>query len=407
MKGQWGKVIGYIIGTAIVTTAITLGPPMIGSGTGWLPDSIARETGDIDLLFWGMTWMSIAIFAMVGGVIIYSMVHFRARPGDTSDGEHLHGSARLEVVWIVLPTVIVMTIAVLSWMVIKDAEIGLYDEAKAKSKGAASMVVEVRGFSFGWAFRYKDTDGKHLFAGESPEPSAELVLPVDEVVKFEVMSCSGKERLGRTWRQSERDEAARLSGRHHSPVPAIEAGLCERYWDATTKDDVAKTKADAVRYVNVKRALQQGKKVSKDDKAFWDTLPRFRGDEQFIEVNHSFWVPEARLKIDAVSGLRTYVQWTPSRVTTPSDRFQVVCAELCGSGHNGMRTDMCVVDQATFDWWAKLEPDERSKANCVNLRLMTCLGKNVGDRTEAIAKMATLSEKDPEASCKDVEEQAA
>ena len=145
--------------------------------------------------------------------------------------------------------------------------------------------------------------------------------------------------------------------------------------------------------------------LSPQEQAIWDDLPRFHGDQQYVDVNHAFWVPEARLKIDAVSGLRTYVQWEPDHVTGPEDNFQVVCAELCGTGHNGMRTDMCVVEQATFDWWAELGEEERRDATCQNLRLLTCLGDDVDDRGEAITAIAALSKEDPDADCDDVEEE--
>jgi cytochrome c oxidase subunit II len=405
MKGQWGKVVGYIVGAAVISAAITLLLPLIGGGGyGWLPDLISAEGSSIDLLFWGLVWTSIAIFAIVGGIVAYAMVHFRAEPGDMSDGEHIHGNARMEVAWIVIPSIIVLVIGVLSYIVLEENEIGLYDEARAQDPGAATMVVDVRAFSFGWAFRYKDTDGNLLTSEEFGDTSSELVVPKEEVVRFNVLSCSGRERLGR-----ERREVVRELGAHGDEAHFVEIdeSICEQEWDLTTDDDVAAVRADAERYYEVKKALQRRERISDDDRQFWNSLPRFRGDDQYIDVNHAFWVPEARLKIDAVAGLRTYVQWKAARVTGPQDRYQVVCAELCGIGHNGMRNDMCVVDRATFDWWTDLAEDDRRDARCVNLRLMSCLGDEIGNHDEALALVAALSNENPEASCEDVEEQAA
>jgi heme/copper-type cytochrome/quinol oxidase subunit 2 len=402
MKGQWGKLAGYIVGTGIVSAAITLLPSRIGiDGNGWLPELISAEGGPIDGLFWGLVWLSIVIFALVCGIVVYAMVHFRAAPGDLSDGDHIHGNAKMEVAWIVIPSIIVFVIGILSYIVMEDNEIGLYDKAAAKDKGAATMVVDVRGFSFGWAFRYETTDGKPLAGDEDAVPSSELVLPVDEVVKFDVMSCSGKERLGRIQEQVERELASHGG---ENEFAEIEPGICEREWDQTTEEDRTAAEEDATRAYEIKQRLQDGKDLNAEDQAFWDEQPRFHGDAQFIDVNHAFWVPEARLKIDAVAGLRTYVQWKADRVTLPEDRFQVVCAELCGSGHNGMRTDMCVVDAATFDWWAKLAEEERRDASCVNLRLMSCLGDDVGDRGDTIGEIAALSKEDPDADCDAVKE---
>lgn len=401
MKGQWGKLTGYIVGTGVVTAAITLLPPRIGiDGNGWLPELISTEGGPIDAIFWGLVWLSIVIFALVCGVVVYSMVNFRAAPGDMGDGDHIHGNAKMEVAWIVIPSIIVFVLGVLSYMVLEDNEIGLYDKASAQKKGAATMVVDVRGFSFGWAFRYKTTDGKPL-GGDEAVPSSELVLPVDEVVRFNVMSCSGKEHLGRVQEQVERELAAHGG---EDEFAEIEPGICEREWDLTTEDDRAAAEETATRVYEVRQKVQDGKELSDEEQALWEEQPRFHGDAQFIDVNHAFWVPEARLKIDAVAGLRTYVQWQPDRVTLPADEFQVVCAELCGSGHNGMRTDMCVVDAATFEWWSELAEDERRDANCINLRLMACLGEDVGDRGTTIGEIAALSKEDPDAGCDAVKE---
>src|SRR5438067_2162146 len=62
------------------------------------------------------------------------------------------------------------------------------------------------------------------------------------------------------------------------------------------------------------------------------------------DVIHSFWVPEFRLKSDAVPGLTTHIRLTPDRV----GHYQVVCAELCGVGHATMRADVRVLPQAQF-----------------------------------------------------------
>ena len=65
------------------------------------------------------------------------------------------------------------------------------------------------------------------------------------------------------------------------------------------------------------------------------------------DVIHSFWVPEFRLKSDAVPGLTTKIRLTPDRV----GRYQVVCAELCGIGHSTMRQNVRVIAADEFDSW--------------------------------------------------------
>jgi cytochrome c oxidase subunit 2 len=65
------------------------------------------------------------------------------------------------------------------------------------------------------------------------------------------------------------------------------------------------------------------------------------------DVLHDFWVPEFRLKSDAVPGLTTDVRVTPTRLGS----YPVVCAELCGIGHSTMRQTVRVVPAAAFDDW--------------------------------------------------------
>jgi cytochrome c oxidase subunit 2 len=72
------------------------------------------------------------------------------------------------------------------------------------------------------------------------------------------------------------------------------------------------------------------------------------------DVIHSFWVPEFRLKKDAVPGMTTKVRIEPNRIGT----YSVVCAELCGLGHPTMRARVTVEDQQAFDRWV----EERKRA---------------------------------------------
>jgi cytochrome c oxidase subunit 2 len=67
------------------------------------------------------------------------------------------------------------------------------------------------------------------------------------------------------------------------------------------------------------------------------------------DVIHAFWVPQFRMKRDAVPGLTTEVRVTPTR----KGRYSVVCTELCGLGHSTMRATVVVEDQAAFDRWVQ------------------------------------------------------
>jgi cytochrome c oxidase subunit 2 len=63
-----------------------------------------------------------------------------------------------------------------------------------------------------------------------------------------------------------------------------------------------------------------------------------------LDVLHSFWVPQFRLKEDAVPGQTDHVRFTPNR----QGSYEVVCAELCGLGHATMRVKTLVVSPQAF-----------------------------------------------------------
>jgi cytochrome c oxidase subunit 2 len=67
------------------------------------------------------------------------------------------------------------------------------------------------------------------------------------------------------------------------------------------------------------------------------------------DVLHSFWVPDFRMKQDAVPGITTNTRVTP----TDLGNFPVVCAELCGIGHATMRQQVRVVDGGEWQAWLK------------------------------------------------------
>ncbi len=66
-----------------------------------------------------------------------------------------------------------------------------------------------------------------------------------------------------------------------------------------------------------------------------------------IDVLHDFYVPEFRAKMDMVPGTVTYFWFTPTRTGT----FNILCFELCGTGHYAMRGNVVVDTEADFQTW--------------------------------------------------------
>jgi cytochrome c oxidase subunit II len=74
-------------------------------------------------------------------------------------------------------------------------------------------------------------------------------------------------------------------------------------------------------------------------------------DVKSKDVIHDFWVPDFRMKIDAVPGITTHYRVTPKPKAIGD--HAIVCAELCGLGHAFMRQTAHVLSPADFDKWVR------------------------------------------------------
>ena len=66
------------------------------------------------------------------------------------------------------------------------------------------------------------------------------------------------------------------------------------------------------------------------------------------DVIHSFWVPEFRVKQDVVPGRTTELSITPTLI---GDTYKVRCAEICGTSHAFMQSNVFVVADTDFNSW--------------------------------------------------------
>lgn len=71
------------------------------------------------------------------------------------------------------------------------------------------------------------------------------------------------------------------------------------------------------------------------------------------DVIHSFWVPEFRVKQDALPGenLVKQLRINPNRI----GEYKLLCAELCGGAHANMNAVVKVVSKADFEAWVSKE----------------------------------------------------
>jgi cytochrome c oxidase subunit 2 len=213
----------------------------------WDGQEASTAAPKVDGLLNVMIVISSFVFSLVMVMLGYALWKFKAKPGDESDGEPIHGNTRLEVAWTLIPTVIVLFGAGYSWSVLSNIE----------DRGPNPMKVDVFSQQFAWSFGYPGKGNAYS--------QGELHVPIDRQVEFKMHA---------------------------------------------------------------------------------------------LDVIHSFWVPEWRIKKDNVPGITTTATVTPDRAGT----YQLVCTELCGLGHAAMRAKVVVQSPAEFRKWVsgldtKIPPD--------------------------------------------------
>jgi len=211
----------------------------------WNGTQASAQADKIDTLLNVMIVLSSFVFAIVLVMLGYCIWKYRAKPGDESDGEPIHGNTKLEITWTAIPTVIVLFGAIYSWIVLGDIE----------TKASDAVRLDITAQQYEWTFNYPQANGKEV-------SSKTLVVPEGRQLEIRLTS---------------------------------------------------------------------------------------------LDVIHSFWVPEWRIKRDAVpagpggNDIDNTVEVTPDRLGI----YNVVCTELCGFGHATMRALVRVVPQSDFDQWLR------------------------------------------------------
>jgi cytochrome c oxidase subunit 2 len=214
--------------------------------------------------------------------LIYSIIKFRRREGDDTDGPAIHENLSIEIIWTAIPTVIVMWVAIYSFDVYTAMQ-GTQDLSGMAHGGMHQTVAksERGGMPMSKATLASSNSDGVLMAGTLPAGS-------DDVLAINVSAMQF------AWIFNYTDEIA--TAELHVPV---------------------------------------GKKI--------------RLNMNAVDVLHAFWVPQLRIKQDVIPGRETYLEFTPRVV----GEYPVVCAELCGSYHGGMRTTMVIDTPEDYSKWLK------------------------------------------------------
>ena len=213
------------------------------------PAAASSQGRSIDAVMRALFALSAIIFSLVVSFLFYSLVAFRRKPGDQEDATPFHGHLALEVVWTVVPLIIVLVLGGYGASTLLDI---------TRRPPGEELVVEVTGSQFAWSFDYPDLDCS----------SMELVLPVNRPALFRISST---------------------------------------------------------------------------------------------DVIHSFWVPEFRIKTDALPGVLNETRITPTQVGD----YTAYCTELCGTHHAYMTAPVRVVDEADFQQWVRQQHEAARIAGAI------------------------------------------
>ena len=134
-----------------------------------LPTEASTQAATVDYVFnWNMFLIAL-FFSLVMVFMLYAVIVFRRRGDDESEGEHFEGNSILEIVWTVIPLIIVIFLAILGVTTLNEITQAQDNE----------LVVNVEGFQWGWTFSYPE-NGDII--------SAEMVLPVNRPARMEMTS---------------------------------------------------------------------------------------------------------------------------------------------------------------------------------------------------------------------------
>lgn len=145
---------------------------LVGRFNPLLNHAASVEGATVDMLFSIMLGVAGTIFAIVEGALLFSILTYRHRGSDDSDEDDIvpiHGHAGLEILWSVIPAVLVTATAIGSYFVLAANELPQPN----------AMTIDVTGRQFSWQFDYPSLDVK----------STELRLPLGQQVLVRLHSA--------------------------------------------------------------------------------------------------------------------------------------------------------------------------------------------------------------------------
>ncbi len=142
---------------------------------GCTPQAVTSQGQQTQNLYNIVFAVATVIFFLVEGLIIYAVIRYRRKPGDNSLPTQTHGNNLLEVIWTVIPTVIVAALFVLSYQTLQTVD---------NVSASPQIRIQATAQRFQWSFQYLGEDGHIIFNQVTPE----LDVPVGQTIQLTLTS---------------------------------------------------------------------------------------------------------------------------------------------------------------------------------------------------------------------------
>jgi cytochrome c oxidase subunit 2 len=168
-----------VIGAVLV--AIAVGIDVIKYGETFVtglypPQAVTSQGAAIRDLYTIVFLVAVAIFFVVEGLILWSVIRYRRKPGDDSLPAQTHGNNIAEAVWTIVPTLIVAFLFVISWQTLNVVD---------ATSATPDTRINARAGQFQWSFDYIGDDGKIVFTQLIPTgPDGGLNVPTGRTIRL-------------------------------------------------------------------------------------------------------------------------------------------------------------------------------------------------------------------------------
>lgn len=162
-------ITAVLVAIGAVLSYFLISGEVIGFGLLELPIAASTQAVTIDQIIHGHMAMQAVLFAIIMVPLIYAVTVFRRQEGDETDAPHIHGNTTVEIIWTVVPVVLVVSFAI--W--------GVQSYQTVLASSPDEQVIRTQAQRWDWNFYYPEHDNRSNFS---------LVVQVDRPVLLEMQS---------------------------------------------------------------------------------------------------------------------------------------------------------------------------------------------------------------------------